>query len=408
MECNAPSHDWLNFTTRVNDLYHHEAESSVLITEYGKILSDFDGFNSSSVHECRMGMGHVYYKLAKLHHRSFRETTTQIGFNYYQLSMAMFWDVSRKYMECFDRPVWHVDWLNNFMKDYLGLAAVLRRNLDEGLPLPATNNNFMEGRICIATVCAYEPDHVLYGIAKISLQNRQQYVSRHGYGLVFKTKNDFSDSAGRHAVWTSIGLVLNLLKSSQYDYVMWMDCDAMYMNHSTRIEDLIQRYPGRDLYISEDGRGLSGGNWIVRNSNYSQKLLGKIFDDKNFDQWDLRDQFGFLWLIVGKALEALEPSRIVTKGARLESLDFFLRPKNFSDLGYPPQVALLPQRLINAYPWSLCRPSHYCFNDDGDDFIVSFITLGSLSRSMAFSLLYNFASRNWLTEDDVVVDDLLV
>ena len=73
-----------------------------------------------------------------------------------------------------------------------------------------------------------------------------------------------------------------------------------------------------------------------------------------------------------------------------------LGPQTWAERGgpqYPPQVALVPQRLMNAYPYALCRPSHHCF-EDGEDFIVSFITLGSQSREMAWHLLNEFAHKS--------------
>ena len=40
-------------------------------------------------------------------------------------------------------------------------------------------------------------------------------------------------------------------------------------------------------------------------------------------------------------------------------------------------------------PRSSCRPSHHCFDDD-TDLVVSFITLSSFSKEMAFAMLHKF------------------
>ena len=318
-----------------------------------------------------MGIGYVFYTLARLaaHHSQLQQ-----AHNLNQLAMAMVWDVSRTHLDCLERErLFGVSWLNDFMNDYLSLAAALKRHMDTGLPPPSTLVEpvpLNPQRIAIATVCDYrDPNHVLYGIDAVSQRNRIQYSEKHGYISIFKTIND--DAPGRHPVWTAIALPLRLLRSDNFDYVMWMDCDAMFIDQSVTIESLIARYPGNDLYISEDGRGLSGGNWIVRNSQWSIDMLDSILNNPAFDKFDLKDQFGLLWSLIRGSLT-----------------DPTAQPN-----GYPPNVALLPQRLINAYPWSLCRPSHHCF-EDGVDFIVSFITLSSLSREMAWNLLYQFSNRN--------------
>ncbi|CAD7933986.1 unnamed protein product [Amoebophrya sp. A25] len=58
-------------------------------------------------------------------------------------------------------------------------------------------------------------------------------------------------------------------------------------------------------------------------------------------------------------------------------------------LEYRDNVRLIPQKYLNAYPWASCRPSHHCFNDD-EDLVVSFITLGSFSKEMAYAMLHKF------------------
>jgi hypothetical protein len=225
-------------------------------------------------------------------------------------------------------------------------------------------------------VCDYsDPDHVLYGIEKVSKPNRERFAKLHGYTLVFST-NSSSITGNRHPVWSAIALPLHLLEESpsRFDYVMWMDCDALFINYSVRIEDLISMHPDKDLIISEDGRGLSGGNWIVRNSDWSRDFLYSVLSTESFNDFDLRDQFGMLWTLLG-------PSTWPWKNSPL-----------LQTFNYPPEVGLVPQRLINAYPYALCRPSHHCF-EDNEDFIVSFITLGAQSRTMAWSLLENFSFR---------------
>ena len=149
---------------------------------------------------------------------------------------------------------------------------------------------------------------------------------------------------------------------------MWMDCDAMFVDLDFPVFGGLIINDGPDFYISEDGRGLSGGNWIAKKSHFTLDMLQSILNEIDaFDKFDLKDQFALLWKLMFPAL----------------LLD------DDENGGYPSNVRLLPQRLLNAYPWSLCRPSHHCF-EHGKDFIVSFIGLGSLSAEMAQMLVKGF------------------
>jgi len=361
-----PIIDWSLFTSLL-----HSAEGSPNRHEIFTNLVETYGRNAGVVRECRMGIAYLFYQLG-LDARSAQDLERSHNLN--QLAMAMVWDVSRTHIKCMERNrIFGVFWLTEFMDNYLNLAHSMKRN--EISPVSDVSASpITAGRIAIATVCDYnDPTHVLHGIGKISQENRRQYAERHGYVSIFKSVNE--DAPLRHPVWTAIALPLRLLRSGDFDYVMWMDCDAMFIRQEIRIENLLNADPGKDLYISEDGRGLSGGNWIAKRSIWTINLLSSIYESPVFDQYDLKDQFGLLWSLLRSSVTALYDGQ------------------NISKLGYPANVGLVPQRLINAYPWALCRPSHHCF-EDGEDFIVSFITLGSQSREMAWNLLFNFFYRN--------------
>ena len=56
----------------------------------------------------------------------------------------------------------------------------------------------------------------------------------------------------------------------------------------------------------------------------------------------------------------------------------------------------MPQKYMNAYPWASCRPSHHCFDDDPAEknLVISFITLSSFSREMAYAMLNKFLEQS--------------
>jgi len=55
-----------------------------------------------------------------------------------------------------------------------------------------------------------------------------------------------------HPSWYKLKIVYGILKSSLYDYVIWLDSDAAFVDHKISIKELIFLYPGYDLMISKD------------------------------------------------------------------------------------------------------------------------------------------------------------
>lgn len=139
------------------------------------------------------------------------------------------------------------------------------------------------------------------------------------------------------------------------------------------------------LLITEDGRGLAGGIFFIRNSPQGHALVRSVYGDAGtvYDRHDLKDQWSFLWhLIRPKATGSVKPAELEL-GSRQSS------GNSWEMFEYRDGVRLLPQKYLNSYPWASCRPSHHCFEDE-EDLVVSFITLSSFSKEMAFAMLEKF------------------
>lgn len=64
------------------------------------------------------------------------------------------------------------------------------------------------------------------------------------------------------------------------------------------------------MLITEDGRGLAGGIFFIRNSYEGKAFIESIYGDKNtvYDRHDLKDQWSFLWQLVRpKATKEVRP-----------------------------------------------------------------------------------------------------
>ncbi|CAK0840527.1 unnamed protein product [Prorocentrum cordatum] len=365
-----------------------------------------------------VGAAAVFFRLGRQY--------LQLGYsqraaNLFQLAMSMFWDASRSEhgMECLQLEMWGIRWFEDFMEAYIPHAARLQRNSLAMLPhqasweVPAGYRD-PSLNIAVFSLCDYAPGAPMHWLLARSQQNRQAYCGRHGYGMEWTSQRP-ALSSSRHPVWGQLAGPLELLLNGAgrpYDWVMSMDCDSLFVNMDVTLDSLIYRFAGRDtpwgsleidpevhFLISEDGRGLAGGNWIVRNSPEGRRFLTEVYGqdepERNpYLRHDLRDQFSLLWHLVRPGVSVPKPTeRALQLGAAAPAA-----PAGWPDVGYTPGVRLVPQEmLLGSYPHVSCSNqgdrAHRCWQgaaEGGADFIVSVPLLGSLPQDMAQAMLDRF------------------
>eukprot|EP00913_Durusdinium_trenchii_P013981 g13128.t1 len=225
-----------------------------------------------------------------------------------------------------------------------------------------------------------------------SQQNRRAYCTRHGYGLEWTSERPASSKA-RHPVWGQIAGPLELINSGKYDWILSMDCDSLFVDMSVTLDSLLYRFASRatpwgKLELNpDDGRGLAGGNWLVRSSPEGRKFLQEVYgpDDVALNPYmrhDLRDQFSLLWHLVRPGVSLPFPDEVAA------------RPVRWANLGYLTLARLVPQELLlGSYPFVSCSQpgdqAHRCFGE-AKDFIVSVPLLGSLPQQLAQGILDRF------------------
>ena len=113
--------------------------------------------------------------------------------------------------------------------------------------------------------------------------NHHEYSNKHGYSYIKKiVKNeDYSDW---HPTWIKIDVLKKYLPL--YDYVVWIDSDAVFVNQDIKIEDLIN--DGVDLVIPKlEMDRVSGNVWthtttgfmIWKNSEWSNNILNTLWSE---------------------------------------------------------------------------------------------------------------------------------
>mmetsp|Transcript_14689 Transcript_14689/g.31336 ORF Transcript_14689/g.31336 Transcript_14689/m.31336 type:complete len:365 (-) Transcript_14689:471-1565(-) len=108
-------------------------------------------------------------------------------------------------------------------------------------------------------------------LARISTENKHTYAKEHGYDLIVA---DSEVETVRQPHWSKFPILLNHLEN--YDYLMWVDGDALFANFSIKVESLIDGH--HDLFIARDENNLNSGVFILRNSDWSRWYLKTAYE----------------------------------------------------------------------------------------------------------------------------------
>jgi hypothetical protein len=123
-------------------------------------------------------------------------------------------------------------------------------------------------KLCVLT--SY--DRIYIPVREITGPVNQKYCESHGYEFLI---HPCEKKTWPEKVWEKIPLLLENL--AYYDWVMWLDSDAIIMNHSIRLERIISMVQDwDDLIISCDEHGLNSAVFLIRNSGWSHEFLKRV------------------------------------------------------------------------------------------------------------------------------------
>ena len=125
-----------------------------------------------------------------------------------------------------------------------------------------------------------------------STLSKIEYCKKHNYDFI---EDDSVYDTSRPIAWSKILLMKKYLP--QYDYIMWIDADAMILNFDDKIEDKLYLLNGRDVCVTSVYGMINTGVIIVKNTDTSLRLLDLIYEQTEFindGNWEQSALFTFM------------------------------------------------------------------------------------------------------------------
>lgn len=113
--------------------------------------------------------------------------------------------------------------------------------------------------------------------------NHHEYANKHGYSYIKEIVKD-SDYTEWHPTWIKIDVIKKYLPF--FDYVVWIDADAVFVNQHIKIEEFITENVDLVLPKLEADRN-TGNMWthtttgfmIWKNSEWSKNILSELWNN---------------------------------------------------------------------------------------------------------------------------------
>ena len=145
---------------------------------------------------------------------------------------------------------------------------------------------YSEASICIATIfIGYPPE-----VTKAHILNHQQYAQTWGYSYFYidnetQVQHINDGNALWNAKWYKPFVIKNILESHQFEYVLWIDSDAVFMNCRIPLtflfkdmvnifhENKYNRQRDYSMLISPDINNMNSGVIMFKSNSFTQNLI---------------------------------------------------------------------------------------------------------------------------------------
>ena len=178
------------------------------------------------------------------------------------------------------------------------------------------------------------------------ITNRALYATRHGYAFRLYNKIDIE----RPTSWSKVLALKSTMKSGHFDWLLWLDSDALITNFETSLDEFLPKGPDIDMVVSRDCMNFNMGVFLLRCSQSGLHLLEDIYSGSHVTNDTIADS----WWEQRSFIQLYETS---------ESL--------------PSRVLAVPQKSFNSYHDSDCGGQW----TEGD-FIVHFPGRGAADKEV--------------------------
>jgi len=120
-------------------------------------------------------------------------------------------------------------------------------------------------------------------VSSLSIPNFQQYCDKHGYDLCVETE---IVDVERPMAWSKHIVLQEYLP--RYDWVYWIDTDCLIMNHTMKLETLIDDASDMiiGMFMIPEGLPqspyiLHTGGFLIRNCDWSLEYLHRVYAETN-------------------------------------------------------------------------------------------------------------------------------
>jgi hypothetical protein len=113
---------------------------------------------------------------------------------------------------------------------------------------------------------------VIKNYGDINYAINKKYCEKYNIDIIVSHTNKYFR---RHSAWARLPLILDNIE--KYDYLIWIDADALLYNNATNIIDIIKENIDYNFIFSNDvgNNNINTGIFIVKNSQYSIDFLHK-------------------------------------------------------------------------------------------------------------------------------------
>jgi hypothetical protein len=165
----------------------------------------------------------------------------------------------------------------------------------------------------------------------------------------FDCERFFIDDIKKTAAWSKIKILLENIDPKHYDYILWIDADAIILNQDFYLKDMIDTT--KILHISRDFNNINSGVMLWKSCELSRLILEKV--------WSLREKYHHhKWWEQAAIIELFE--------------------MNFKNIMQ--NTKMVKQSIFNAYEMSYYPTSSVIGQINEKSFICHFPSLGMKTR----------------------------